>query len=621
MKNKIIYILFAFFSAGLMFTSCTDYLDRDSDSVLSREDAFKNFNNFQGFVEVIYNVIPDVAKHYWVSSFNWGDDEVITTGNGEYLMGYAIDGGNYRSYFNKGDCFLDRSWKVDGDRFAKSLWGGGWYAIRQANLGIEALENGMLKDATQEEREFIEGQLYFFRAWTYFQLTTYWGGLPYMLKPLAPDAQFNLPRESYQENAEKMAADFQRAADLLPIDWDNTTTGNRTKGNNAFRPNKIWALSYLGKTLLYAGSPLMQNGGENNNRSYNADYCKRAAEVLGTVLNMVEAGQTQYAMVSFDKYSSLFYTKEQNWLMPGGTEAIMRSPTFGADSYWRQMNSYQLAAICEGDGIILCPAANYVNYFGMANGLPLNDPQSEFNDEQPWKGRDPRFYNNFIYDGVQMIKAPSDNNKQYQYANFYDGGNCCNDPRTTSRTGYFNYKFIPVGANKDDNDYGYGKATHFHLSWLRLAEVYLLYAEAVAQGYGSPTAKATTFTKSAVDAVNVVRERAGVEGVATAYTADLEKFMGEVRRERAVELAFEGHRFNDLRRWKLLTEYPYNIKTMQKFDRAEEFDPAADPKERKVRNFREVVVTERKLSGKHYWLPFKTDDVTMYPEFYQNPGW
>lgn len=621
MKNKIIYILFAFFSAGLMFTSCTDYLDRDSDSVLSREDAFKNFNNFQGFVEVIYNVIPDVAKHNWVSSFNWGDDEVITTGNGEYLMGYAIDGGNYRSYFNKGDCFLDRSWKVDGDRFAKSLWGGGWYAIRQANLGIEALENGMLKDATQEEREFIEGQLYFFRAWTYFQLTTYWGGLPYMLKPLAPDAQFNLPRESYQENAEKMAADFQRAADLLPIDWDNTTTGNRTKGNNAFRPNKIWALSYLGKTLLYAGSPLMQNGGENNNRSYNADYCKRAAEVLGTVLNMVEAGQTQYAMVSFDKYSSLFYTKEQNWLMPGGTEAIMRSPTFGADSYWRQMNSYQLAAICEGDGIILCPAANYVNYFGMANGLPLNDPQSEFNDEQPWKGRDPRFYNNFIYDGVRMIKAPSDNNKQYQYANLYDGGNCCNDPRTTSRTGYFNYKFIPVGANKDDNDYGYGKATHFHLSWLRLAEVYLLYAEAVAQGYGSPTAKATTFTKSAVDAVNVVRERAGVEGVATAYTADLEKFMGEVRRERAVELAFEGHRFNDLRRWKLLTEYPYNIKTMQKFDRAEEFDPAADPKERKVRNFREVVVTERKLSGKHYWLPFKTDDVTMYPEFYQNPGW
>lgn len=620
MKNKIIYILSMFFIVCFTLTSCTDYLDRDSDSVLSEEDAFKNFNNFQGFIEVMYNVIPDIAKHYWVSSFNWGEDEVITTGNGEYLMGYAIDGGNYRSYINKGDCFLDRNWSVDGDRFKKSLWGGGWYAIRQANLGLEALEKGMLKDATQEEQNFIKGQLYFFRAWFYFQLTSYWGGLPYLESVIAPDAQFNLPRETYQENAEKMAADFQRAADLLPIDWDNTATGSRTKGNNALRPNKIWALSYLGKTLLYAGSPLMENGADNNNRSYNSEYCKRAADVLGQVLNMVESNQTQYALVDFDNYSTLFYTKEQNWLMPGGTEAIMRSPTYGADSYWRQMNSYQLQAICEGDGIILCPAANYVNYFGMQNGLPLDDPNSHFSKSQPWKDRDPRFYNNFIYDGVKMIKSPS-SFKEYEYANLYEGGNCCDDPRKTSRTGYFNYKFIPLGANKDDADYGYGKATHFHLSWLRLAEVYLLYAEAVAQGYGSANSNSATFPKSAVYAVNVIRERAGVDPVADSYTNDLEKFMSEVRRERAVELAFEGHRFHDLRRWKLLTEYPYNIKTMQKFDRAEAFDPEADPKERKVVNFREEIVTQRKLSSKHYWLPFKTEDVTIYPEFYQNPGW
>ncbi|WP_373150360.1 RagB/SusD family nutrient uptake outer membrane protein [Bacteroides eggerthii] len=620
MKNKIIYILSMFFIVCFTLTSCTDYLDRDSDSVLSEEDVFKNFNNFQGFIEVMYNVIPDIAKHNWVSSFNWGEDEVITTGNGEYLMGYAIDGGNYRSYINKGDCFLDRNWSVDGDRFKKSLWGGGWYAIRQANLGLEALEKGMLKDATQEEQNFIKGQLYFFRAWFYFQLTSYWGGLPYLESVIAPDAQFNLPRETYQENAEKMAADFQRAADLLPIDWDNTATGSRTKGNNALRPNKIWALSYLGKTLLYAGSPLMENGANNNNRSYNSEYCKRAADVLGQVLNMVESNQTQYALVDFDNYSTLFYTKEQNWLMPGGTEAIMRSPTYGADSYWRQMNSYQLQAICEGDGIILCPAANYVNYFGMQNGLPLDDPNSHFSKSQPWKDRDPRFYNNFIYDGVKMIKSPS-SFKEYEYANLYEGGNCCDDPRKTSRTGYFNYKFIPLGANKDDADYGYGKATHFHLSWLRLAEVYLLYAEAVAQGYGSANSNSATFPKSAVYAVNVIRERAGVDPVADSYTNDLEKFMSEVRRERAVELAFEGHRFHDLRRWKLLTEYPYNIKTMQKFDRAEAFDPEADPKERKVVNFREEIVTQRKLSSKHYWLPFKTEDVTIYPEFYQNPGW
>lgn len=626
---KYLVLLCAFIAGMTSVISCTDYLERDAESVLQREDAFKNFNNFQGYIEVMYNVIPDVAKSYWVSSFNWGEDEVITTGNGEYLMGFQIDNGNYRSYFNKGDCFLDRPWDVDqlqgsqGARFDKALWGGGWYAIRQANMGLQAIRDGLLTDATQEQRNMIEGQLYFFRAWFYFQLTSYWGGLPYMTEPLEPNAQFNLPRESYLENAEKMAADFQKAADLLPIDWDATSTGAPTKGQNAFRPNKIWALSYLGKCLLYAGSPLMTNGAEatNDTYKYNAEYCKRAADALGQVLALVENGQTQYSLVDFENYSSLFYTKEQNWLMPGGTEAIMRSPTFGADSYWRQMNSYQLAEICEGDGIILCPSANYVNYFGMANGLPLTDTESGFDKTHPWKDRDPRFYHNFIYDGVKMISSPKDEHVPYQYANLYDGGNCCNDPRKTSRTGYFNYKFIPIGANTSDSDYGYGKATHFHLSWLRLAEVYLMYAEAAAEGYGGAKGKSSTCSLTAEDALNVIRDRAGIEHVNARYTASTEKFIDEVRRERAVELAFEGHRFHDLRRWKLLTVYPYNIKTMQKFDRASELDTSVDPKENEVRNFREEVIIQRNFEAKHYWLPFKNDDVMMYPEFYQNPGW
>ena len=60
---------------------------------------------------------------------------------------------------------------------------------------------------------------------------------------------------------------------------------------------------------------------------------------------------------------------------------------------------------------------------------------------------------------------------------------------------------------------------------------------------------------------------------------------------------------------------------MQKFDRAKELDPKADPKENEVRNFREEVIITRKLEAKHYWLPFKNDDVMLYPEFYQNPGW
>ena len=643
MKKSLIYTLCALLAGTISMTSCTDYLEKDAESVLQKEDAFKNFNSFQGFVEVMYNVIPDVAKSHWTSCFNWGEDEVHTFDSSwanSVFIG-MVDNGNYRGYFNNQACYLDRDWTVEGDRFKKSLWGGGWYAIRQANMGLKALEDGLLTDATQEQRDLLKGQLLFFRAWFYFELCTFWGGLPYITEPLEPGAQFDLERETFQQCAEKMAADFEEAAKLLPINWDNTRTGQQMgKGNNELRPNKIWALSYMGKALLYAGSPLMVNGVDatGDTYKYDANYCKRAADALGQVLNLVESGQTQYALVPFEDYHTLFWTQKQNWLMPGGTEAIMRSTCFGADSYWRQANVYQIKEIANGDGIVLHPAANYVDYFGMENGLPLDAEGSGFDKTHPWKGRDPRFYYNFRFDGQKLYsgEATEPSQKPFQYANLYDGGNAIQDLHR-SRTGYFEYKFISDDCNLIDNGHsGWGNAFHIHLSWLRLADVYLMYAEAADMGYGGAKGKSSTCSLTAEDAVNRIRERAGVADVDARYTGDANKFMDEIRRERAVELSFEAHRFNDLRRWKLLTVYPYNIKTRVKFDRVTQpdakIDPATDalhpglditvdPKENEVKNWREEVIIERKLSAKHYWLPFKNEDVMINAAFKQNPGW
>ena len=104
------------------------------------------------------------------------------------------------------------------------------------------------------------------------------------------------------------------------------------------------------------------------------------------------------------------------------------------------------------------------------------------------------------------------------------------------------------------------------------------------------------------------------------FTGSLDAFMGELRRERAVELAFESHRFNDLRRWLLLTEYPYNIKTSQEFVRVGAFDNE-DTTQNQVSGFSESVILTRNFSSKHYWLPLKESDTTLYLEFPQNPGW
>ena len=107
------------------------------------------------------------------------------------------------------------------------------------------------------------------------------------------------------------------------------------------------------------------------------------------------------------------------------------------------------------------------------------------------------------------------------------------------------------------------------------------------------------------------------------YISNSQKFMDEVRRERAVELSFEGFRFNDLQRWLLLTEEPYTIKTSQEFERVEneDFYKNNDPAEAEVRNFREETILKRVFGTKHYWFPLLDNDVYLYAEFPQNPGW
>lgn len=382
------------------------------------------------------------------------------------------------------------------------------------------------------------------------------------------------------------------------------------------------ALGYLGKNYLWAGSPLM-NYVSTGSKTYNQEYCKKAAEAFGELLQLCESGDAPYKLVEFSKYYTNFYSTGQNWLMPGGTEAIFRSPYYGAHgSTYGTAKQYGPALLTE-EAITFVPTANYVDYYGMANGLPIKDitqadPESGYDPAYPWRGRDPRFYNDIVFDGVKCIQGATTDERN-RYANLYTGGTY-RDISSGSRSGYLLYKFIPITANRFDNGWTYDKALNIHLPYMRLADVYLMYAEAAAQGYGVATGKSGNYSKTALDAINVIRDRAGAGRVAARFTASLDGFMSEVRRERAVELSFEGHRFNDLRRWMLLIQSPYTLKKSVEFDRSPSFS-TTDPKNNRVLNLREAVILERRYSEKHYWLPLKNSDANMYLEFPQNPGW
>ncbi len=631
---------------GMSMVSCESYLDKEPDSTVSPDAAFKNFRNFQGYVEQIYNCIPDKEKCNWCPSWNWGDDEIFNSAADD-RMTHQADLGNFRAWQTTGNWLRKGSNPTSSGPKDHSLWPHSWYCIRVANVGLEALENGMLVSATKEERDLLAGQLYFFRAWWHFELMCYFGGLPYIDKAFTADDELRLPRLSFQECAEKAAADFRMAADLLPIDWDKTTAGKATQGKNQLRINKIMALGYLGKCYLWAASPLMQPDVEKNppldgskTYDYNADYAKKSAEAFGELLALVEAGQTQYELAGSiytdpynhavseectSNFTDLFYTRRQNWIQPGTVEAIFRGPSSDFNSSnWNTTKVFgpKVAGIVDHDNVIHQPTANAVNMYGMANGLPLDDPESGFDPNYPFKDRDPRFYRDIVFDGFKYVNgALQEELEPYRYSELFTGGNI-RLVFNGSRTGYLIQKLVPHTCNIADREYDWGSALHTYLPYMRLGDIYLMYAEATAaMSNFDRNAKASNCSLSSVDAINVLRDRVGAGHVADKYTGTA--YMDEIRRERAVELMFEGHRFCDLQRWLLLTVAPYNQKTSQEFDRVESADwyKENDPKDARVANWREEVILTRVYGAKHYWFPLPDSEIYLYEEFAQNPGW
>lgn len=652
--------------AGGSLTSCVDWLDKDPESIVAEDEAFKNYRNFQGYIEEIYSLIPNKEDANYCSGWNMGDDAVHNP-EGYAHIDHQVDLGNYRDIWDSGtpkQCWLN------GDR--TSLWKNSWYCIRKCNMGIQNIKSLVGSD---EERDLLLGQMYFFRAWWHFELMCYFGGLPYIDKAFEADNIERLPRLSFQECADRCAEDFQRAYDLLPLDWDETLTGMQTSGKNELRVNKFMALCYLGKCYLWAGSPLMKEfektkdggvaqllGASANGKTYDYDtkYCALAAETLGRALEMIYRGNVKYQLAEFrysniydherDEhaetcYSDIFYTAKQNWQMPGTCEAIFRGqyPSMNTAN-WNNAKIFgpKVAGLVAHDNIIHHPTANLIDQYGMANGQPIYivqngeyvlNPESGWDPQHPYKDRDPRFYHDIVFDGFRYVLNTSGLNeaqKALEYCPLYTGG-AEREIAHGSSTGYFIQKLVPHQCNEGDKWYEWDYAFNNYIPYMRVADIYLMYAEAraaIAKSAQEIREKSEFCTLSAVDAINKLRDRVSsddypMEHVQSNFLDTREHFLDEVRRERAVELAFEGFRWCDLQRWLLLTEPPYTVKYSHEFERLEKDDWFVnnDPKDAKVGNFHKENLITRNLEAKHYWWPLPDEDTYIYVDFEQNPGW
>lgn len=601
-------------SAGV--SSCSDYLDKAPNSDIAETVPYQNFRNFQGFVEELYNCIPVVSNNDYHTCFNYGEDEYWEPQETR-LFSRSVDYGDFWGFTSCYYSYPGTDGNKNSRRYKANLWANAWYAIRKANIGLTKLDQ--LVDASAEERNLIEGQLYFFRGFFHYMLMEWWGGMPYVDYAIGANEVPQLPRETWQACADKCAADLSKAAALLPVDWDQTAAGKVTLGNNNMRANKIMALAYKGKVLLWAGSPLMNWDSHERNNAYavyDQDFCRRGADALGEALKLNEE-TGRYALAPMDQFNDLVLVYKSK-SMPGCNEAILQENIVDYAGRWAwNMNTDFRPQSHIGSGIKCWPTANYSTYFGMANGYPIanatvKDRESGYDPEYPWSGRDPRFYKTYVIDGEFCGEGGTGN-----YADLCTGGADREgaNPQKGCYTGLFNAKLcLKITHNGNVRDQFYCV-----LPLMRLADLYLLYSEATAVGYGVKQS-ASSYSLTAENAINVVRDRAGVAHVLPQFTASTEDFLSELRRERAVELAFEGMRFHDLRRWMLITQRPYTLKTGFQFDRGPGFKQNST--ENQVQNLREEVLVERNFTARHYWLPLPNkNDTYLYAGFEQNPGW
>ena len=474
---------------------------------------------------------------------------------------------------------------------------------RVANICLANLD--MLTDATQEQKDLIEGQARFFRAFLHFEIACAYGTIPYLEKVFTQDSLF-LPRhwtdkasgkQDYQAVTEKMVRDLKKAADLLPEKYADASLGRITKGA---------AYALMAKALLYAGSPLM-NEASGGPAEFDQGYMTRAAEAAAEVIKIAEKGV--YSLTPFENYRQMFATIDG--IYPGSDETILQrweSRGLGKSRFDVNWARIYCTGPLGGNAVVENPTQKYLDKFEMNDGSQYkkgnaidggyDDDLDKFNNQ-----RDPRFDYNFWLHGEKVGNYT---------AYFHDMGK-----------GYHGNMVGPFLCTKyyyplvDNKNKQWGKY-NYTTPRIRLADVYLMYAEAVFEATGDPNSSIGGVL-SAVDAVNRVRLRAGMPAVSANPAAYQQARLthGEldsdhpfrllVRNERNVELCFEGHYWWDMRRWKR-SHLLENKLIFLKFDK----DYTSVSRE---------VSQPYVFESRHYWLPFQTQVTKLYPEFEQNPGW
>lgn len=623
-KNIIVGIL----ALGILnvFSGCEDFLDKSPNMGLSEDDVYKDYASMRGFMDRAYNFLDNFHSYQncnngrthigaisdeFASLFNSAESKVVNSGNWLSKEGTDFEIGN------------------GSNGNGTSIWKA-YKGLRIVNRVIRDID--LVPGLTDGQRNELLGQSHFLRGWFYFQLIKRYGGMPVFDQLFVGDGDEDLPRKTYHESHDWMMTDIEKAVTMLPDVWDDNNTG---------RPNKVAAMAFKSMAQLYDASPLMQNDlASVQVMGYDKERAKLAAKSANDVLKYIKNHpETENRLMSKDEYTDIFYWKVPPYTQPEYLWYNRKQNTPGAnynanEGFTRYVRAFWLSSeYAQGTGndaaSYNAPTQNMVDLYEKEGDdgfyYPIAHPNAKYDAQKPYEKRDPRFYNNILYPGNKWGANASG---AAQYITTYVDGNMyktvVNNNFTNKRqqTGYLCKKFIWEGEDQWKKLYGLNRVITV---FIRVSQVYLDLAEASFEATGSATAKVEGCDYSALDAINVIRNRIGIGNVPVAIYNDEEAFRQAIRRERAVELMFEDHRWWDIRRWMVahtLFAEQYPIKGMQATPKNANH---ANVKDKSTLEFTfrviDVVPEERVFEMKNYWYPFSMNDAASLNNLTQNPGW
>lgn len=569
------------------FSSCDDYLDKEVDLSMSQDKIFSNYDRTNGFLANIYSYLPDAFHGYT---------------DGQYLAASRdCMGDNAVSFWNVHRYHSIQSDSYDSKThwFASQYWTSDLKGIRAANQFLANARESVVGNATKSgddnhlyNRWMAEAR--FLRAILHFDLACWFGAIPIEDHVLTNEEASAMTRTSAAEAFKWVAdeCDSIIASDALPFRYTD-------ENSNWGRINGAAVYALKSRALLYRASPL-------SNTENNTSWWQEAANAALAFIQANNASSNPYRL-----YTTTPSDPDQNYYQCFVSTPHLNDEYILSRSEWTTYDIELYLAPCGFSGNVNSvgrtnPTENLVESYEMSNGLPIDDPDSGYDPQNPYANRDPRLEQTILHHG--SVWGDKNNDEERTVDVSYPDGQDYQELHGGTTTGYYTKKFLHNMSFKNPS------ATPHACPIFRYAEILMNAAEALNE---------CGKTDEAYQYVNQVRARVGMPAYSGMTQAQLRE---RIHNERRVEFAFEDQRYFDVRRWKLFDE---NVSAAAE---------TSKPLYQQVYNLYSVQVTPDGsqeytiisnslhprlgiVLPKSYYFPVPDDEYKKDPNLGQNTGW